>query len=271
VEAAAPSASTTRHESDPEVCPRCGGGTRYRRRTFAHLGAIRCLSCGWASAQPAFVVGVADDARVDRLRLTIDGRSREILLGGQHNAYNAAAAIAAASSLRIPASRAIDALASFVPRFGRSECLSFEERSFWVFLAKNPVSCVAATQQIAADPRIRAVVVLVNDRAADGRDVSWIWDAGLEKLLRLDVPILAGGVRAHDVALRFRYARGSVDVVDPDLGHLLREVRAVTQPGDHVAVVATYTAMLGFRRAVLGSKSARVSDTVRDRTESVLR
>ena len=203
--------------------------------------------------------------------MTIDGLSREILVGGQHNAYNAAAAIAAASSFGIAASRSIDALASFVPRFGRSECLSFDERSFWVFLAKNPVSCVAATRQIAADPRIRAVVVLVNDRAADGRDVSWIWDAGLEELLRLDIPILAGGARAHDIALRFRYARGSVDIVDPDLAQLLSKVRGVTRPGDNVAVVSTYTAMLGFRRAVLGSRSAGVSDTVREGTGSVLR
>jgi hypothetical protein len=45
----------------------------------------------------------------------------------------------------------------------------------------------------------------------------------------------------------------------------------VTQPGDHVAVLATYTAMLAFRRAVLGSRSAGVSDAVRDTTEAVLR
>jgi hypothetical protein len=140
-----------------------------------------------------------------------------------------------------------------------------------VFLAKNPVSCVTATRQMASDPRIRAVVVLVNDRAADGRDVSWIWDGGLEDVLGLDVPIFAGGDRAADIALRFRYAGGTVDAADPDLHALLERVQAATAPGEDVAVLATYTAMLAFRRTVLGSRSAGVSDAVRDRSEPVLR
>jgi UDP-N-acetylmuramyl tripeptide synthase len=259
--------TTAGHESDPEVCPRCGGALRYRRRTFAHLGAVACAVCGWASSRPRFLVEVAEEGRVDRLRLSLAGRSQELKVGGRHNGYNAAAAIAAASSFGIPSSWSIDALASFAPKFGRAERLVFDERSFWVFLAKNPVSCVTATRQIESDPRIRAVVVLVNDLAADGRDVSWIWDAGLEELLGLGVPVLAGGVRAHDIALRFRYAGGSVDVVDPDVRSLLREVRTITQSGDDVAVLATYTAMLEFRRAVLGSRRAGVADA----TEPVLR
>lgn len=259
--------TTSGHESDPEVCPRCGGALRYRRRTFAHLGAVGCAACGWDSARPAFLIEAADEGRVDRLRLSIGGRSQELKVGGEHNAYNAAAAIAAASSFGIPPSRSIDALASFAPKFGRAEHLAFDERSFWVLLAKNPVSCVTATRQIESDPRIRAVVVLVNDLAADGRDVSWIWDAGLDELVRLGVPVLAGGLRAHDIALRFRYAGGAVDVVEPDVRSLLRAVRTITQPGDDVAVLATYTAMLEFRRAVLGSRRAGVADA----TEPVLR
>ena len=271
VEASALAPPTTGHESDPEVCPRCGEEIRYRRRTVAHLGAAECTACGWASAQPAFLVDDAELGRVDRLQLSIGGRSRELAIGGQHNAYNAAAAIAAASSLGIPLARSIDALASFVPRFGRAEHLAFDERSFWLFLAKNPVSCVTATRQVVSDPRIRGVIVLVNDLAADGRDVSWIWDAGLEGLLELDVPIFAGGVRAHDVALRFRYAGGSADVVEPDVGSLLRQVEAITHVSDDIAVLATYTAMLEFRRAVLGSRSARVADAVPGGTGPVTR
>lgn len=259
--------TTSGHESDPEVCPRCGGALRYRRRTFAHLGAVGCAACGWESSRPAFLIEAAEEGRVDRLRLSIGGRSQELKVGGEHNAYNAAAAIAAASSFGIPPSRSIDALASFAPKFGRAEHLAFDERSFWVLLAKNPVSCVTATRQIESDPRIRAVVVLVNDLAADGRDVSWIWDAGLDELVRLGVPVLAGGLRAHDIALRFRYAGGAVDVVEPDVRSLLRAVRTITQPGDDVAVLATYTAMLEFRRAVLGSRRAGVADA----TEPVLR
>lgn len=257
-----------RQDADPEICPRCGGAIRYLRRTLAHLGTIHCSACGWASSEPAFLADVVEDGRIDRLQMSIDGLACELKLGGTHNAYNAAAAIAAASSLGIPSSTSIDALASFVPKFGRAERFPLNERSFWLLLAKNPVSCVTASRQIVSDPRIRAVVVMVNDRAADGRDVSWIWDGGLETLLSLDVPILAGGSRAHDVALRFRYAGGTVDAVHPDVHPLLESVNAITRPGDDVAVLATYTAMLDFRAAGLGSRRSRVSDTTLERTGS---
>jgi len=39
---------------------------------------------------------------------------------------------------------------------------------------------------------------------------------------------------------------------------LLETVGALTEPGDDVAVLATYTSMLDFRRAVLGSRAAQV-------------
>ena len=253
--------SSRRHDADPEICPRCGGAVRYRRRTFGHLGACHCATCGWASSDPAFLVDVIEDDRIDRLHLSIEGLTCELAVGGTHNAYNAAAAVAAASFLGIPPSTSIDALASFVPKFGRAERLSFDDRALWVLLAKNPVSCSTATRQVLSDPRIRAVVILVNDHVADGRDVSWIWDAGLEAFVGVDVPILAGGSRADDVALRFRYAGGAVEVVDPDIESLLRKLRAITKPSEDIAVLATYTAMLELRRALLGSRRAQVSDT----------
>jgi UDP-N-acetylmuramyl tripeptide synthase len=132
-----------------------------------------------------------------------------------------------------------------------------------VLLAKNPASCVAATRQILSDPRIAAVAIMVNDRVADGRDVSWIWDGGLEAIAGLGVPIIAGGLRAPDVALRFRYAGGSVDAVEIEPAALLRAVERRTQPGSRIAVLATYTSMLEFRRAVLGSKRDRVEESDR--------
>jgi UDP-N-acetylmuramyl tripeptide synthase len=249
-----------RLEGDPEICPRCGGPTRYRRRTVAHLGAVACLRCRWGSPDPVRLTEIVDDAQLDRLQLLIDGFACELHVGGAHNAYNATAAIAAASVLGIPTPIAVDALRDFAPRFGRSERLAFEGRTLWVLLAKNPASCVTAARQIMSDPRTRAVAIMVNDEVADGRDVSWIWDAGLETFQTLGIPIVAGGSRAHDVALRFRYAGCSVDAVQTRVGGMLETLAALTEPGDDVALLATYTAMLDLRRAVLGSRRERVSN-----------
>ena len=52
-----------------------------------------------------------------------------------------------------------------------------------------------------------------------------------------------------------------MEVVDPDIESLLRKLRAITKPSEDIAVLATYTAMLELRRALLGSRRAQVSDT----------
>ncbi len=250
----------SRHGTDaePEVCPRCGGPTRYRERSIVHLGAVACSRCGWTSSKPEVLAEVLEHPHLDSLRLAIAGAGCELRLGGVHNAYNAAAAVAAASALGIPRVAAMRALASFEPRFGRTERLVFEGRSLWILLMKNPAGASALVRQVGDDSRIRAAVVVLNDRWADGRDVSWIWDADLESLVRLGIPILAGGIRAHDVGVRVKYSGGTVAAVEPDVHALLRAVAAVTERGDHVAVLATYTAMLAVREAVIGSRRARV-------------
>ena len=65
---------------------------------------------------------------------------------------------------------------------------------------KNPASAGVLTQQLANDRDLGAVVVAVNDRIADGRDISWIWDSDFERLVDLGIPY-PSGVRAADVAV----------------------------------------------------------------------
>ena len=254
-----PSAAS-RSDGEPEVCPVCGATLRHRGRILAHLGPAACDACGWSNPEPSVLADVVDQPRLDALRLAIGGVPCDLRLGGVHNAYNAAAAVAAAEAMGVSRIHSVSALGAFTPRFGRTESLEFEGRTLWVLLMKNPAGASALVQQVAHDPRIRAAAVLLNDRWADGRDVSWIWDADLESLVGLGMPIVAGGIRADDIGVRIKYAGGRIAASANHLPDLLREIVAVTEPGDDVAVLATYTAMLAFRSEVLGSRRARVAD-----------
>ena len=125
---------------------------------------------------------------------------------------------------------------------------------------KNPAGAGTLVDQVLADPRVRAVVIMVNDLWADGRDVSWIWDADFESLVERGVAIVAGGIRAYDVAVRIKYAGGEVVATETDPLRAIDAARAVTSGGEGIAILATYTAMLGTRRALIGSRTASVSD-----------
>jgi UDP-N-acetylmuramyl tripeptide synthase len=247
-------------DSEPETCVRCGTTLRFEWRTIANLGSARCGGCGWCSTAGSYSAKVVSQAGLEASVLEFDGELLTLPLGGIHNAYNAVAALAAAGELGVPTTRAVSALEEFHARFGRAEELLFEDRHLWMALAKNPAGAGVVIQEVCADPRVGAVVVAISDRDADGRDVSWIWDADLERVASLHVPLIATGTRAADTAVRFKYAGRAPDAVDADPSAAVRAAADRCGPDGIVAVLATYTAMLDIREALLGDRSSRVDD-----------
>ena len=247
-------------DAEPEVCPRCGGPLAYRRRTIAHLGAASCAACGWSTPDPPFLAEVRGASTFDSMSLRLSDVDVDVGIGGLHNAYNAAAAVAAASTFGVTARDAAVALREFSARFGRTERLDVDGARVWVLLMKNPAGASVLVRQVVAERRVGAVLLMVSDRDADGRDVSWIWDANFEPLVRRGLPIVAGGIRAADVAVRVKYAGGETVAVEPDPGRALAAARGAAPSGTDVAALATYTSMLDLRGAALGSKVDAVAE-----------
>jgi UDP-N-acetylmuramyl tripeptide synthase len=254
--------SASHIDSEPELCPRCGGHLAYSARTMAHLGAARCERCRWGSSQPDVLVETVSRPRLASMSLRTARRTFTLQLGGVHNAYNAAAAVAAASALGTSVEESVRALEEFRPAFGRTEELWFKDRRLWLLLAKNPAGTSATVAQVLAEADVRTVVIMVSDRSADGRDVSWIWDADVESMVDRGIRVVAGGTRAAEVAIRIKYAGGEVIAVEPDAARALSAGTADTSPEEAICVLATYTAMLEVRRAVLESRVARVRGVV---------
>ena len=92
-------------------------------------------------------------------------------------------------------------------------------------------------------------VCCLNDNSADGKDVSWIWDANFEKLAEMSelIPeIYVSGIRSGDMAVRLKYA--GIDEnklrVFEDYDELISAVTSQTLP---VIIMPTYTAMMELR------------------------
>jgi lipid II isoglutaminyl synthase (glutamine-hydrolysing) len=247
-------------DGEPATCPACGTNLAYALRTFAHLGSARCPSCDWASPRPSLEGRVIAQAGLQGFVMEVDGSVLTVPLGGLHNAYNALAALCAADALGVPRTVVISALERFHPKFGRAEEFIVDDRRVWLALIKNPAGAGAITQAVAGDRAIGAVVISVNDHDADGRDVSWIWDADFEPLVRAGLPTVACGRRAEEVAVRLKYA-GTKDVqIERDPSRAIAAAARRAPTGASVAVLATYTAMLDVRQSLLGSRAARVVD-----------
>ena len=183
------------------------------------------------------------DGQIATLR--IDGTEHRIRLQvpGVYNAYNAATALLVVGVLGVAAADAIPALEAMEPAFGRGQVLEHMGRRVKLLLVKNPASLNHAIEILKGITEHHRVLIAINDEHADGRDVSWLWDAHIEDLAATPHQYLAGGVRAADMALRFKYAGIDAPAL-PDFADALDLLADGAPPGATVYVVPTYTAML---------------------------
>ena len=240
--------------SDATRCPRCGAPLQYERVVLAHEGAWSCPNCGLARPpRDVSAVRVRLEAQASEIELRTAVSSAfdpiRVPLPGLYNAYNALAAVAVSRALDIALPTAARAIATFRPAFGRLEQLSVNGRAVRLVLVKNPAGFNAAIGALLETGRTPRLLAALNDRDADGRDVSWIWDADFEALAPAIEHVVATGIRSRDLANRLKYAgvpRERLEVVDGWAGAIDRAVGATPQ-GDELVVLATYTAMLALR------------------------
>jgi UDP-N-acetylmuramyl tripeptide synthase len=172
-------------------------------------------------------------------------------LTGLYNIYNALAAVAACRAFGVSEQAIRAGLENVRPAFGRQEVVEVQGRRLRLFLAKNPAGAnqvILLLREIARSRDPLKLALLLNDRFADGQDVSWIWDVDHEHLAGSVGAWWAGGDRAEDLAVRLKYARWpEPGVVTHSAAALLEAILAGTAPGEDVFVIPTYTAMLDLR------------------------
>ena len=165
----------------------------------------------------------------------------ELQVTGQHNLQNAAAALALAQIVLpdVEPGKLIKQLATVGPAFGRGQRFKLKNGSeLQLNLVKNPASF---RQGLASYVKANtAIMIAINDRVADSRDMSWLWDVDFSSLKDHFVACVTG-TRASDIALRLAYDDITVKEIEADSEKALRNFCAA--PGDKVAF-ATYTAML---------------------------
>ncbi len=233
--------------ADARWCRACGGAYRYEERYAAHLGRWRCDGCGRASPAPD-TVATAVRSSAAGLRLSVRGLGDlDLPLGGLYNAGNALAAIALARVLGLPDEAVRRGLAAARPAFGRGEIVASDGLRLRLLLCKNPAGASEALRLLEDEGEGARLAFVLNDRFADGRDVSWIWDVDFERLADRVERCWAGGVRGEDAALRLRYARWPAPTLVADAPGALLDALA-SAPGERaVTVLLTYTALLDLR------------------------
>ena len=244
------------HAADARYCSTCGVAYRYSRAYVGHLGEYTCPGCGFTRQIPhvcALEIEL-DGTHGSRfaLRLPEGSYAVSLRLPGLYNVYNALAAAALSRALGARAEEIVEGLESTSAAFGRSERIAVGSKRVLLLLIKNPTGANEVVRTLVAGVAPKLLVIALNDRIADGQDVSWIWDVDFEPLLESLERLIVSGGRAEELALRFKYAgfpERAIEIVSDPESALARGLE-LTDDDDELVVCPTYTAMLELQRAL---------------------
>lgn len=238
---------TKPHAMDASHCPNCGRKLTFDGIYFAHLGKWQCEKCGLKRPQ-------------------LDYDKKHQILPGIYNFYNVQAAILAAKILDINDNVIKTALLNFTPAFGRQEEFNINGRRIKIFLSKNPTGFNESIRTI-KELVAKNVLLVLNDRIPDGRDVSWIWDVDIEDLVNEKINIIISGDRTYDMALRVKYTNSSKTQpfgnasgensklkIFEKLNEAISEGLKTMDDKETLYILATYSAMLEVRKILTGRK-----------------
>ena len=239
--------------SDATHCIRCHCEYEYDYVTYGHLGGFRCPSCGYKrpEAKIAATKLLSQDADSTAVELRVFDEVQKLVvnLPGGYNIYNAVGAVAAVIPMGFSLETALSAASSFECGFGRMEKFELDGVPVRMILVKNPAGCNQVLNFLSNLDGEALFVVCLNDKIADGTDVSWIWDVNFEKLADMGdrlSGVLVSGIRAEDMAVRMKYAAiadGKTAVIK-DYSELIKQITAQDKP---VFIMPTYTSMLDLR------------------------
>ncbi|HET9871524.1 MAG TPA: MurT ligase domain-containing protein [Propionibacteriaceae bacterium] len=224
--------TATTWTQDASLCPSCGSSLVHEQPTATggHGGHWYCTGC--PLAQPTGDYEVRDGSIIDSQQRVWDP---QLNVPGAFNVSNAACALAAAVLLGVDPATALTGMRTVSAPAGRFATAHFGQTTARLLLAKNPAGWAEALPLA----QTSTVVLAIDSAAADGRDVSWLWDVEYEQLAGRTV--VATGPRAQDLAVRLSHADVDYRCI-PDLAAALAGHR------EPVDVIATYTPFQRLRK-----------------------
>ncbi len=230
-------------------CVFCGQELIYKRYHYAQLGKFSCPGCGNQNPSCNFtgqelIMHPSIEFRINDIRINSPYQ-------GFYNAYNILAAVSVCKLLGIQNEIIEGAIARYQPRAGRMENFIINGKRTILILVKNPAALNQTLSTLLYDPAKKSLFFALNDNAADGRDISWIWDADVEiindETANID-GIICSGQRSGDIAVRIKYSGFNENdiIIKSDLQSGIEE--AIKKNSEASYILSTYTALFECRR-----------------------
>lgn len=240
---------------EDDTCPVCGKRLGYKGLSYANLGVFSC-SCGFARSEPDVSAESVFPDGSFVLRADGDKTVCAPALPGLYNVYNSVGAVAAAVACGVPLKQAADAAQDFDCGFGRMESFPLGKRGARMILIKNAAAADQTLDEVCRAPGEKTLVLAVNDRTADGTDISWLDEADFGVLARRGKIMRAYVCGDRAEAAEKRLKRENIPC--QSCGNYDKLTEYLRDEDSFIFILPTYTAMLELRAKLvrrLGGKN----------------
>ena len=226
-------------------CVNCGAKLEYDYVTYANLGGFRCPKCGTRRHETLVTVS---DVLADGCFVISDGAEKtlaECALPGLYNIYNAAGVTALMTAAGVELRYTLKAVSSF----GRMEKFALGKAGARMILIKNAAAADQTLDTIRSDKSAKSLVFVINDRPADGTDISWLDDADFGALRRMRnlKNVYCTGDRAETMAQRLERE----SIVCETISNYAQLFKRLRDEDAFIYILPTYTAMLEVRQELI--------------------
>ena len=241
-------------------CPKCGNRLDYDYIYYGNIGRYHCEKCGCENPHADYFMESADLTNGSyNFTVKNNGKKEDYTLNllGLYNLYNSLGVISLSKELGIDYELIRDRIDNFEYRLGRMETFHFSKKDLVLVLSKNPVGLSEVFSTITYDDDEKSVMFILNDYAPDGKDISWIWDANFDEINNIGnlKSFYCVGTRAHDLALRLKYAGVSEDILkiypSENQFDITEAVDEILNENIKSYVIGTFTAMPEARKILL--------------------
>lgn len=221
-----------------KFCPFCNTRIEYEYYQYSHIGKFKCPNCNYGDNK---IYKLATNIDLKNRTFKVDDISYNVRSNSIYNIYNFTAVISCVSLYSIDTKIIQQALSNFVLNNGRLEEVQIRGIHTIINLAKNPTGSNVSLRILNEDDDEKELLFVLNDKMADGFDVSWIWDINFDNLNNVS-RIITSGSRAYDIAIRIKTAGFNPDKIEPYL-NLHEAVDALYKTNVKKYVIANYTAL----------------------------
>ena len=227
-------------------CKKCGALLHYNFYHYSQLGDYACTNCDFKRPELDFDAG---DVEVgETLSFTVEGKRIHANYKGFYNVYNILAAYAALRTGGIEPVHFNQMLSRFRPENGRMEQFQIDGTKIMLNLAKNPAGFNQNISAVMQDQTEKDIIIVINDNAQDGIDVSWLWDVDFDRFHEDNIhSITVSGIRCQDMRLRMKYVN-IPSLLEADVETAIR--KRIADGCGNLYVLVNYTALFSTRNVL---------------------